>query len=79
MTGPAQGPSALFLGMCQGAIKQENVCSFIARCTIVLYILPLNYYVLSAAELSSQILRWFKAERFNFPQWTALDLHNFMV
>lgn len=59
VAGSAQGLSALFLGMCQEAIKQQNDCSFIARCTIVLKILHLNYYVLCAAELSSQILRWF--------------------
>lgn len=39
-------------------VKKQQNDSFIARCAIVLYTLPLNYYVLSAAELSSQILRW---------------------
>lgn len=76
---PAQGPSALPLGMWQEATEQENDCLIIARCIIVVYILPLNYYVLTAAGPSPQLFRWCKSVRFHFHQQSAPDLHNLMV
>lgn len=76
---PAQGPSTLPLGMWQEATEQQNDCLIIARCIIVVYILPLNYYVLTAAGPSPQLFRWCKPVRFHFHQWSAPDLHNLMV